>query len=280
MGSLESAGESSGFTKIEIAAESLRRSDIFHVVKEVLGFILYMHEQIPSVLQNLEHEFDGLKEDYKHLEVSYGAQLERKERKVSRKTNMRKTEVKSAIKKLEKLINSISTLSSALQEAIDGIPGFHGVTFLLGGSLARPHHVYEILFSHFKIISDSANHNAKSKVAEILSRKAVRALLSNGAGSSSFSGPTKLFLMIKSPCSFKSPLHFLPKRDFRYTKKVLPIKLHIKYKFGDQTVNNLHCNPDQTNPCKSTDMAVSDMIWYQCRHIVRGLAVKSQETEF
>ncbi|PKU85485.1 hypothetical protein MA16_Dca003225 [Dendrobium catenatum] len=220
MGSLESAGESSGFTKIEIAAESLRRSDIFHVVKEVLGFILYMHEQIPSVLQNLEHEFDGLKEDYKHLDVSYSAQLERKERKVSRKTNMRKIEVKSAIKRLEKLINSISTLSSALQEAIEGIPGFDGVTFLLGGSLARPQHVYEIFFSHFKIISDSANHNAKSKVAEILLRKAVRALLSNGAGSSSFSGPTKLFLMIKSPCSFKSPLHFLPKRDFRFNRKV------------------------------------------------------------
>ncbi|KAH0464672.1 hypothetical protein IEQ34_004775 [Dendrobium chrysotoxum] len=280
MGSLESSGESSGFTKIEIAVESLRRSDIFHVVKEVLGFILYMHQQIPTVLQHLEHEFAGLKEDYKQLEVSYSAQLERKERKVSRKTNMRKIEVKSAIKKLEKLINSISTLCSALQEAIDGIPGFQGVTFLLGGSLARPHHVYEIFFSHFKINSDCANHNAKSKVAEILSRKAVRALISNGAGSSSFSGPTKLFLMIKSPCSFKSPLHFLPKRDFRFNRKVVPIKLHIKYKVGEQTGNYFHCNPDQTNPSSSADTAVNDMIWYQCRHIVRGLAVKSQETEF
>lgn len=35
-----------------------------------------------------------------------------------------------------------------------------------------------------------------------------------------FIGPSKLFLLVKAPSSFNLPLHFLPKRDFRYSKKV------------------------------------------------------------
>lgn len=35
-----------------------------------------------------------------------------------------------------------------------------------------------------------------------------------------FLGPTKLFLLVKAPASFSQPVHFLPKRDFRYNKKV------------------------------------------------------------
>lgn len=36
-----------------------------------------------------------------------------------------------------------------------------------------------------------------------------------------FSGPSKLFLLIKAPASFCLPVHFLPKRDFKYSKKVI-----------------------------------------------------------
>ncbi|XP_020593228.1 uncharacterized protein LOC110033546 [Phalaenopsis equestris] len=281
MGSLESSGEATlGFKEIRIAAESLSRSDMFHLVKELLGFILYTHHQIPAVLQHLEHEFNGLKEDYKQLELLHSTGVERKEKNIyfHRKANMRKNEVKSSIKKLEKLMSSISTLFSALQEAIDGIPDFHGVTFLLGGSPARPQHVYEIFFSHFGVNSDNVNHITKSKVAEALSRKVVRALMSNDAGSS-ISGPTKLFLMIKCPCTFNLPLHFLPKRDFRCNKKVLPFKLHIKSKMGDQIMKDLHYNSGNTNSSSLADMVANDMIWYQCRHAVKGLAFKSHETD-
>jgi hypothetical protein len=35
-----------------------------------------------------------------------------------------------------------------------------------------------------------------------------------------FIGPSKLFLLVKAPSSFNLPLHFLPKREFRYSKKV------------------------------------------------------------
>lgn len=281
MGSQEWGESSLGIAQIETTAESLSRSDIFYVVKEVLGFILYMHQQIPSVLQHLEHEFDSLEEDYKQLELSHSTQAESGKKKFSfhRKNNMRKNEVKSSIKRLEKFMNSISALFSALQEAIDASPKFQGVTFLLGGSLVRPQYVYEMLFSHFRVSSDRVNVNIKSKIAEVLSRKAVRRLISSGAGSSSFSGPTRLFLLIKCSCTFNSPLHFLPKRDFNFTKKVQPIKLHFNSKSGDQAMNNLHYNPMENNSNSSADIDLNDMIWYQCRHTLKGLAQKSQETE-
>lgn len=35
-----------------------------------------------------------------------------------------------------------------------------------------------------------------------------------------FLGPTKLFLLVKAPVSFSQPMHFLPKRDYKYNKKV------------------------------------------------------------
>jgi len=35
-------------TEIETAAESIDGSVIFHVINDVVGFVLYMHQQIPS----------------------------------------------------------------------------------------------------------------------------------------------------------------------------------------------------------------------------------------
>jgi hypothetical protein len=34
--------------EVQAAAATLRRSEVFHVIKEVVGFVLYMHHQIPS----------------------------------------------------------------------------------------------------------------------------------------------------------------------------------------------------------------------------------------
>ena len=49
---MESRGKGGGVglrvTEIETAADGLGRSEIFHIVKEILGFVLYMHHQIPS----------------------------------------------------------------------------------------------------------------------------------------------------------------------------------------------------------------------------------------
>ena len=37
-----------GFTEIETNAEGLGPSEMFHITKELIGFVLYMHHQIPS----------------------------------------------------------------------------------------------------------------------------------------------------------------------------------------------------------------------------------------
>lgn len=37
-----------GFSTIETGAECLSPSEMFHIVKELIGFVLYMHHQIPS----------------------------------------------------------------------------------------------------------------------------------------------------------------------------------------------------------------------------------------
>ena len=37
-----------GLVEVQAAAAALRRSEVFHVMKELVGFVLYMHHQIPS----------------------------------------------------------------------------------------------------------------------------------------------------------------------------------------------------------------------------------------
>lgn len=45
------------FTDIETTAEFLDGSVIFHVVKDAIGFVLYMHQQIPSYVLSLTPSF-------------------------------------------------------------------------------------------------------------------------------------------------------------------------------------------------------------------------------
>lgn len=143
--------------------------------------------------------------------------------------------MKQGIRRLEKLMNAISSLLSALQDTLTEIPNIQRVVLVLGASLLRPQHVYEIFFTHGRFVSASANDCSKSKAAEALSRKvlplpphyfyylhriyqitysigylsqAIRALISNGAGASSYAGYLlslsccrKLFLSyMNAPC--------------------------------------------------------------------------------
>lgn len=103
------------------------------------------------------------------LNLFFQESISVKESKVSiqRQHNIRKRVVKSGIKRLEKLMNSISSLLSALQQALDGPSCIHEVIVILGGSPARPQHVYELFFPYGRVDSGSA----KRKVAEALSRK-------------------------------------------------------------------------------------------------------------
>ncbi|PIA30802.1 hypothetical protein AQUCO_05400121v1 [Aquilegia coerulea] len=255
----ESRSESENYIKeIETTAETLDEAVIFHVIKEIVGFVLYMHQQIPSLLQDLNQEFDELQTGRKDLELV----LTQTEVKASsrRKHIGRMREVKQGIKRLEKLMSSVSVLQTAIQLMLHEIHSIQGVMLVLGSSPVRPQHVYEMLFSHGRVVSDHGKENTKSKVAEALSRKAIRALISSGAGSVSYAGPTKLFIMVKAPATLNLPLHFLPKRDFRYSKKIVPFKLRIKCKtrYHDMGTSH-HCPPPSIALPGATS---NDLIWY------------------
>ncbi|XP_050263731.1 uncharacterized protein LOC126707990 isoform X2 [Quercus robur] len=202
-------------TEIETAAESIDGSVIFHVINDVVGFVLYMHQQIPSILQDISLEFDTLHTEFTELETD----LTQSDIKARRKLIGRMREVKHGIKRLEKLMNMVSNLQNALKLMMSEIPNVQGVILVLGATPIRPQHVYELCFSHGKVVGSGETDFTKSKVAQGLSRKAIRTLISKGAGSGSYPGPNKLFLLVKAPCSFNLPLHFLPKRDFKYSKK-------------------------------------------------------------
>lgn len=265
------------FTEIQCASDSLDSSMIFHVIVDIIGFVLYMHEQIPSVMQDLSVEFDSLHSEYKELGLVH-AQTELKAPS-RRKHSGRMREVKHGIKRLEKLMNTVSNLQIALQTIISETPNIERVILILGSSPVRPQYVYEIGFSHGKVVPECASNFGKNKIAEAISRKAIRALISKGAGSWSYGGATKLFLLVKGPSSVHLPLHFLPKRDFRYCKKVVAFRLRFKCRTGDQEMNAFHYYSRTSSSIGLDDSPSNDVIWYQCRHVIKGLACKAPSTE-
>ncbi|KAK0580376.1 hypothetical protein LWI29_001165 [Acer saccharum] len=273
----QGSSEMESITEIETTSESLDSSAIFHVIKNVVGFVLYMHQQIPSILQDLCLEFAALQTEYKDLETG----LTQNEVKGStrRKHISRMREVKHGIRRFDKLMKTVSSLETMLQLIFSEIRNIQQVVLILGGSPLRPQHVYELYFSHGKFVPRCSGDFAKSKSAEVLSRKAIRDLISKGAGSGSYPGPTKLFLLVKAPSSLNMPLHFLPKRDFRYSKKIVPYKIQFKCKTQDREM----VAPDHASQiCSSTSLthSISDeLIWYQCRHVIKGIAFKTPVEE-
>ncbi|CAO2179926.1 unnamed protein product [Urochloa humidicola] len=263
--------EQRGPVEVQAAAAALRRSEVFHVVKELVGFVLYMHHQIPSVLQSLEDEFASLKEEMTEMTLQQ-AELKPSDQ---RKHNTRKREVRRRIKKHEKLMKGISTLLCAFQQALDQVSSIEGVVLILGGSLVRPLFVYDITISNGMFDSGSAKDHALTKLAQSVSRKAIRALVSCGAGSLSYTGPSKLFLLVRCSSTLNLPLDFLPKRDFRYSKKVVPLQMHIKCSKADCQRNNQHCMSIADAPSPTSESSLSDAIWFQCKHTVRGLPGKA-----
>ncbi|KAK9282531.1 hypothetical protein L1049_005451 [Liquidambar formosana] len=278
MDAIEGEGRSEvEYTEIETMADSFDSSVIFNVVSDVVGFILYMHQQIPSIWQDIALEFDTLHTEYKELETV----LTQSEVKASsrRKHAGRLREVKHGIKKLEKLINTVSSLRAALQLMVTEIPDIQGVILILGASPIRPQHVYEMCFSHGRVVSQGGCDFTKSRAAEGLSRKAIRTLISKGAGSASYAGPIKLFLLVKAPSSINLPLHFLPKRDFRYNKKVVPFRLRFKCKSRNQEMDAPHHDSQTVRSINLTNSVSNELIWFQCRHVVKGLASKATSIE-
>ncbi|XP_030552792.1 uncharacterized protein LOC115756941 isoform X2 [Rhodamnia argentea] len=257
-------------TEIETRSDSIDVSLIFHLVNDVLGFVLYMHQQIPSILQDMSLEFDSMRSEYKEME----AELAQGEMRASfrRKHKGRMRELKRGFRSSEKLMNAISSLQDALRLVVSENPHIREILLVLGGSPLRPQYVYRLCFLHGETVSRDASDFTKSRVAEVLSRKAVRALTSRGAGSGGYPGPTKLFLLVKAPTSFNQPLYFLPKRDFRYNKKIVPFCLRIKCKSQQQEKTEINQDPQTGMSVSSEDCGSDDLIWFQCRHVIKGLA--------
>ncbi|KAL5982551.1 hypothetical protein ACLOJK_016624 [Asimina triloba] len=216
------------------------------------------------ILQQLEDEFDMLHNERKDLEsILIKSELDATSR---RKHNARTREVKQGIRRMEKLMNSISTMVSALQLALSEVPSIESVTLALGGSLSRPQYAYELLFTHITVASESESDWTKSRAAAALSRKvllfaaAIRALVSNGAGAGSYAGPVKLFLLVKAPATFNLPQHFLPKRDFRYSKKTKPFRLLMKCRRQNGCMDE-SCHNSRTADSTMSNPASDEMIW-------------------
>ncbi|RDX84903.1 Preprotein translocase subunit SCY2, chloroplastic, partial [Mucuna pruriens] len=221
------------YAEIYTASNTLDGSTIFHTIYDVVGFVLYMHQQIPSTVQDMSVEFEEMHSEYKQLEMALGTEVKPSFR---RKHVSKMRDIKVGIRRLDKLMNSLLNMQTAFKIMINEVPTIDGVVLALGASPLRPQHIYVLDFSHAIDVSKVADDFARSKAAETLSRKAIRTLISKGAGSVTYPGPIKLFVLIKAPSSFNQPMHFLPKRDFRYNRKVVPLRLLFKCRNQAQEV--------------------------------------------
>ncbi|KAH9320902.1 hypothetical protein KI387_015541, partial [Taxus chinensis] len=203
-------------------------------------------------LQQLETEFKNLKLEQERI-VCESTETETQFKMASQRKLIGKLrETKRGIKKSEKLITTISNLLLAVQTMVYKVPEVQIVLLALGASPTRPQHVYEIHFANkgsvpLGVQKPSAGKKAR---ADVLSKKIIRALISNGAGcAGSYSGPTKLFLLIKAPASISLPEAFLPKRDFTYSRKVNPFRVHITSCYGNE-------EDDRSNQFYQADMTI------------------------
>ncbi|BBH10305.1 SecY protein transport family protein, partial [Prunus dulcis] len=223
-------------------------------------------------------EFDSLCSEYKDSEMA----LHQNEVKptLRRKHAGQMREAKRGIRRFQKLMRQVSDLQTALKLMISEVPQFQEAILVIGASPLRPHHVYELSFSSASAVpSSSGEHEhekeldfGKSRAAEVLCRKAIRVLISKGAGCASYPGPSKLFLLVKAPPCLNLPLHFLPKRDFRYSNKIVPLRLKIKRKTQDQNMDALPVSSETGSSDGLVESAPNDFIWFQCRHVIKGLA--------
>ena len=83
----------------------------------------------------------------------------------------RMREIKVGIKRLDKLMSSLSKLQTALKVIINKCHNIDGVVLALGGSSLRPQNVYVLEFPRRVDVSDAGDDFARSKAAEALSRK-------------------------------------------------------------------------------------------------------------
>lgn len=80
-------------------------------------------------------------------------------------------EVRQGIKRMEKLMNSVSGFQAAIKLLISETPNIQEVLLILGATPLRPQYVYELCFLNKKVVVRGADDFDKHKAAEVLSRK-------------------------------------------------------------------------------------------------------------
>ncbi|RAL45737.1 hypothetical protein DM860_009601 [Cuscuta australis] len=277
-----SAAEGGGSSYVELAtiesaAGSMDGAFVFHVVYDIIGFALFMHQQIPSLLQDLTSEFDELLAEFKELEAVLAH--EETTGPARRKHASRKREVRVCMRRWNKFMNTISNVKTALQLMLTEVPSIETLLLVIGSTPIRPLHVFELHFSQGGRVRSP--DYSRTRAVETILKKAIRELVSRGAGSSSNPGATKLYLLVRAPSSLSLPLHFVPKRDFRFSKKkVEPFKLVFKCKVnGDLGKTPGSADNQDANTMTFTDSAFDDIIWFQCRHVIKGFATRTSPTE-
>lgn len=104
--------------EIQMEGKAVDKPGICHIIKEVIGFVLYMHQQIPHTLQQLEVEFASLKLEQQRMVAASTERETQLKPSSQRKMIGQSREIKRGIKKLEKLMTSISNLLSAMQTMV------------------------------------------------------------------------------------------------------------------------------------------------------------------
>ncbi|XP_024521531.1 uncharacterized protein LOC112343005 isoform X1 [Selaginella moellendorffii] len=227
------------------------------LARELIAFVLYMHQQMPRTFDQMQIELRG-------MEGSVRDETTRKSLGKNLQRFVRKT------KKLHKFLDCVERLMVAVESAINSTaPGVVEIVLLIGSNVARPQVVYRL--KNFGELSDSSSSAEKTKIdLKQLTTKMIRELLSSGI-TEKVAGPTKLFLLVKASPEFMPTLseNFLPKRAFTWNSAKAS-EISIDFLRGE-----------------SLEEANSEKIWYwnyfrkvlvqaccnyrfQCRHFVKG----------
>ncbi|KAH1077984.1 hypothetical protein AAZX31_19G141600 [Glycine max] len=108
-----------------------------------------MHQQIPSMVQDMSLEFDAMHSEYKQLEMELGTEVKPSFR---RKHVSKMRDIKVGTKRLDKLMNSLLNMQTAFKTMISEVPIVDGVVLALGASPLRPQHIYVLNFSSARLM--------------------------------------------------------------------------------------------------------------------------------
>ncbi|KAI7755489.1 hypothetical protein M8C21_031663 [Ambrosia artemisiifolia] len=61
--------------------------------------------------------------------------------------------------------------------------------------------------------------------------------------------------------------------------QIVPMRLRIKCRNQDRVMHSLNCDTQPANPSNMLDSTSNDYIWFQCRHVIKGLACKASPEE-